>query len=280
MIYRNLFPGGCSKAVTLSYDDGVGQDVRLMDILRSHDMKATFNLNGGWMGDGGVRDDGIEVRRRTAEEISEQYLGFEVAVHGYTHPFLNLMPADMMAGEIARDRAALEAQTGYPVRGMAYPYGAYNEEVISQLRAMGIVYSRTTMSTNDFGLPKDFLAWHPTCHHKAANLDELCERFLTDKSFQPHKVFYLWGHSYEFDVDGNWEIIERFCDRMAHQEDVWYAANIEIYDYIEASKRLVSSVDGTLLYNPSAVDVWVTKNKTWRYPGEKICIPAGKTVRC
>ena len=280
MIYRNLFPGGKSKAVTLSYDDGVGQDIRLMDILRDHKMKATFNLDSGKMGVGGVRDDGVEVRRLLPEEAKEAYLGFEVAVHGYTHPFLTLMPKDMMAREIAKDREELEKLTGYPVRGMAYPYGAYNDGVIAQLREMGIVYARTTKSTGSFALPQDFLAWHPTCHHNAENLEELCERFLKDKSYNSHKVFYLWGHSYEFDADRNWDVIERFCDRMAGQADVWYASNIEIYEYIDASRRLVSSCDGRILYNPSALDVWVTKNGSLWTPGEKLCIPAGKVIDC
>jgi len=280
MIYRNLFPGGRSRALTLSYDDGVGQDVKLMNILRDHGMKATFNLDSGKMGVGGIREDGVEVRRMLPEEVKHAYYGFEVAVHGYTHPFLTLMPKDMVAREVAKDREELEKLTGYPVRGMAYPYGAFHQELIEQLRAMGIVYARTANSTNGFALPEDFLAWHPTCHHNAENLDELCGRFLNEKSYNPHKVFYLWGHSYEFDADRNWHVIERFCDRMAGHEDIWYATNIEIYEYIDASRRLVSSCDGRILYNPSALDVWVTKNGSLWAPGEKLCIPAGKVVDC
>jgi len=280
MIYRNLFPGGKSRALTLSYDDGVGQDVRLMNILREHGMKATFNLDSGKMGVGGVRADGVEVRRMLPEEVKESYYGFEVAVHGYTHPFLTLMPMDMVAREVAKDREELEKLTGYPVRGMAYPYGAYHRELIAQLKAMGIVYARTAASTGGFSLPEDFLAWHPTCHHNAPDLMELCDRFLNKKNYNPHEVFYLWGHSYEFDADKNWDVIERFCDKMAGHEDIWYASNIGIYEYIEASRRLVSSCDGRILYNPSALDVWVTKNGSLWTPGEKLCIPAGKVIDC
>lgn len=243
-------------------------------------MKATFNLDSGLMGDGGVREDGVEVRRLRPDEVREAYCGFEMAVHGYTHPFLTHMPKDMVAREVALDREKLEELAGYPVRGMAYPYGAYHGELVAQLRELGIVYSRTTRSTNTFCLPADFLAWHPTCHHNAQNLDELCEGFLNEKTYDPHRVFYLWGHSYEFDADKNWDRIERFCDKMAGHEDVWYATNIEIYDYIAASGRLVSSCNGRFLYNPSALDVWVTKNGSLRRAGERLCIPAGKTVDC
>ncbi len=41
------FPGGRKKALTLSYDDGVEQDRRLMQIMDAHGLKGTFNLNSG-----------------------------------------------------------------------------------------------------------------------------------------------------------------------------------------------------------------------------------------
>ena len=212
MIYCNLFPGGRTKALTLSYDDGAPEDLRLLELLRKYGMKGTFNLNAS---------------RISPESVRDNYLGFEVAVHGYTHPFLQMMPSDMMAREIALDRATLEESTGYPVRGMAYPYGTYNEKVIEQLRALGIVYSRTVVSTHNFRLPENYLEWHPTCHHDDPELWNLCDRFLADKSRDPHKVFYVWGHSFEFERKNNWERIERFCRMMAHRDDIAYVTNRE-----------------------------------------------------
>ena len=44
------FPEGKTKAVTLSYDDGVTQDKRLAELFRSHGLKCTFNLNAGLCG--------------------------------------------------------------------------------------------------------------------------------------------------------------------------------------------------------------------------------------
>ena len=38
------FPGGKKKALTLSYDDGVEQDIRLIDIMKKNGLKGTFNL--------------------------------------------------------------------------------------------------------------------------------------------------------------------------------------------------------------------------------------------
>ena len=41
------YPGGLAKAVTFSYDDGVEQDIRLVEIFNKNGIKGTFNINTG-----------------------------------------------------------------------------------------------------------------------------------------------------------------------------------------------------------------------------------------
>ena len=86
-MYRVLFPGGRRLAVTLSYDDGVSSDARLISLMNKQGLRGTFNLNGGCMhGEGSMR--GREyVYRMKPDEVREVYKGMEIAVHGYTHPF-------------------------------------------------------------------------------------------------------------------------------------------------------------------------------------------------
>ena len=45
-----LFPGGRNKVFTLSYDDGVTQDRRLVEIFNKYSVKCTFNLGCGNLG--------------------------------------------------------------------------------------------------------------------------------------------------------------------------------------------------------------------------------------
>ena len=86
-------------------------------------------------------------------------------------------------------------------------------------------------------------------------------------------MFYLWGHSYEFDDNDNWHIIEKFAELSGGNDDVWYATNIEIYEYVNAYKSLISTIDESVIYNPTAIDVWVfIENK-------KVCIKSGETYR-
>jgi hypothetical protein len=52
-------------------------------------------------------------------------------------------------------------------------------------------------------------------------------------------------------------VIEEFAKYIGGRDDIWYATNIEIYDYVKAYENLQTSVDKKILHNPSAIDVWV-----------------------
>ena len=188
------------------------------------------------------------------EEAADLYRGHEISCHGKNHYSLERIPRHCVLQQIIEDRQALESLAGYPVRGLSYPNGAFNSEILPILAGAGIVYSRTTVSTGRFSLPDDWLRWNPTCHHND-DLAGKAERFKTLKS--PLSVFYVWGHSYEFERQHNWELIEDFCRGISAQEDTWYATNIEIYDYIQAARGLQFSADGRLVFNPSCCPVWL-----------------------
>ena len=273
------FPEGRDRALTLSYDDGVEQDARLIEILDKHGIKATFNLNSGcYAREDKVYEPGTIHRRLSESAVTKLYSNpnHEVAVHSLTHPHLESMSPAVVAYEIIKDRENLEAQFGKIVRGMAYPFGTLNDSVVEALRVCGIAYSRTTVATKKFTLPTDWLRLPSTCHHNAPELMELAESFITKKvgSNDP-LLFYLWGHSYEFEADDNWNVIEEFAEYMGGRSNVWYATNIEIYEYIEAYKRLVFSVDGSAIYNPTAIDLWCAFGRS---EDPIIKLPAGETV--
>ena len=125
----------------------------------------------------------------------------------------------------------------------------------------------TCISTHDFRLPTDWLRLTAICHHNDPKLFELADRFITESPLnQPfHReswLFYLWGHSYEFDDHNNWDRMETFAEKAGQKEDVWYATNIEIYDYINAYNNLKFSINGDYVYNPSCFPIWLKKNRT------------------
>lgn len=62
------FPGGRAKALTLSYDDGVQQDHRLISILNRHGLKCTFNINSGLFPAKGTTFPPGQIHRRLTEQ--------------------------------------------------------------------------------------------------------------------------------------------------------------------------------------------------------------------
>lgn len=263
------FPGGKAKALTLSYDDGTRYDRTLVDILDRYGLKCTFNVNSGIFGTGGQR-------RLSAEELMETYSkgGHEIACHGAMHPHLEQLPPVLATADVFNDRLALEKLTGHSVRGMAYPYGSYNEAVVEILRNCGIVYSRTTVSTENFRMPTDWLRLPATCHHTNPRLMDLAKNFVeADNRSDAPLMFYLWGHSYEFNDSNNWNVIEDFAKFVGGKEEIWYATNIEIYDYVEDYYRLIWMVDGSAVQNPTARDIYLNVDQ------KDYMIPAGKAVK-
>lgn len=266
---------GKSKVLTLSYDDGVVQDIRLAKTLNKHGIKATFNINtGSYLPEEATREKFYG--RMKLSEAKELYINLdhEVAVHTLNHPFLEKMKTDEVLVQVIEDRRNIEKQYGTLARGMAYPFGTYSDNVIEALKMCGICYSRTVKSTESFKFPENWLELNPTCHHNNPKLMELAKKFVEEKSrhLSDNWLFYVWGHSYEFDNNDNWDVIENFAEYIGGKEDIWYATNIEIYDYVKAYENLQTSIDKNIVHNPSAIDVWFC------HKNEIYCVKAGQTL--
>ena len=220
---------GKRKALTFSYDDGVQEDKRLVALLNRYGMKGTFNLGSalldarrGW----NEWQRGLRVTYIDAADVRELYRGHEVAVHTAHHPDLTALDDATLRAELEDDKAALETLVGGDVVGMAYPYGAYDDRVVQAVANAGLRYARTVEDTHAFALPTDPLRWGHTCHHNDERLFELGEAFLSASDDEP-RLFTVWGHSYEFSVNENWDRLERFCAMMAQRDDVAYVTNRE-----------------------------------------------------
>ena len=266
--YRFLrFPEGKLKAVTFSYDDGVRQDIRFSQILNEHGLKCTFNINSE------ITSQGYE-RMLTFDEIREHIRdkGHEVAIHGACHRAPALQRTIDGIRGVLDCRIKLENEMGMIIRGMAYPDSgirmnqpgaASYDKIREYLSDLGVAYSRTLGGDNDiFDLPTDPYAWMPTAHHNNPNIFEYIEKFnaINEDSLyisrKSAKLFYIWGHSYEFDRNDNWDRIEKIASALGGRSDTWYATNIEIHDYIEAYKSLIFSADEGFVYNPTVHKVW------------------------
>lgn len=260
------FPEGKHKCLTMSYDDGKAFDRELVEFFNETGIKGTFHINGGLLGDNTYGE------RISEDEIKVLYEGHEISAHTYTHPTIERCPLDQVIQQVIEDRKVLEDLSGYPVRGLSYPNGSYSKEIMDLLPACGIEYARTVISTCNFAMPTDYLEWKPTCHHNNKEFNRLADDFIALNKSQYLYLFYVWGHSYEFEGNQTWDNFRSVCRKLSGQEDIWYATNIQIVDYMKAARNLKFSAKGDKVYNLSSLSIWIEVDK------KIIKIESGETI--
>ena len=219
---------GKKKAVTFSYDDGVEQDVRFIELLDRYGLRGTFNLNLGLQSpENTFQKSGVLVCRIGRADIASVYKDHEIAGHTMTHARLDALPDAAVREEIRACQDGLRQLTGRDVAGMAYPYGAYSDRAVEIARELGVRYARTTAQTEAFGLPRDLLRLETTCRHANPRTAELARAFVASEPDRP-QLFFLWGHTYEFDEFDAWGEIEEICQILAGRGDVFYGTNAEV----------------------------------------------------
>lgn len=229
---------GKMKAVTFSFDDGVTQDRRLIELFDKYGLKCTFNLNSELLGRPGQLQTkdyrGLPVSHNKVhpEEVRELYRNHEVAVHTLGHPNLIKLTDDAeVIRQVEQDRINLSELTGYEVVGMAYPCGPENnnDHVAELIRNhTGVKYARGFHSSHSFNLPDNLYRFKGSVHRAEPILGDLVKEFLETEATKP-MLFYLWGHSYEFDIQNTWDEFEDVCKQLSRHNDVFYGTNREVF---------------------------------------------------
>ncbi len=228
---------GKNKAITFSYDDGVTQDIRLIELFNKYNVKGTFNINSELLGKPGelIRNEvKISHNKIAPADLKYIYEGHEVAVHTLTHPNLTQIEDDKeVIRQVEEDRIKLSELAGYEVFGMAYPCGGVNcdDRVACLIKNnTPIEYARTITVTKSFEPYEDLYQYKGTVYHHT-DWDEM---FRLGKEFvelktDTQKVFYIWGHSYEFDIyPERWQQLEEFLKLVSGRDDIFYGTNREV----------------------------------------------------
>ena len=225
---------GKKKAITFSFDDGVTQDIRLIEILDRYGLKCTFNLNSEFLGlDGTLDRNGRTVRhdKIAKDKIKEVYKNHEVAVHTLTHPFLPSLEKDEIIRQVEKDRENLSEICGYNVVSMAYPCGGQNnDDRVAEIikNNTGVKFARGLESTYNFDLQENLLRFKPTVYYIEECLEKVVDEFLSLERDEM-SLLYIWGHSYEMDAEYiSWEKFEKVCRKLSGHDDIFYGTNSEV----------------------------------------------------
>lgn len=232
----NTFKDGKKKAVTFSYDDGVLQDIRLIEIFDKYGLKCTFNLNSKLLGNYGelVLDRKcIPHIKVNPDDVRTVYANHEVAVHTLSHPNLTMLDEKDIIRQVEEDRLNLSELCGYEVIGMAYPCGGTNnDDRVADIikNNTGVQFSRTITSSHSFDLQDNLYRFNPTVYHNSEwdKMVELAEEFIKLETDKP-QLLYIWGHAYEFDINNNWKKFEEFCEMLSGHKDIFYGTNREVF---------------------------------------------------
>lgn len=226
---------GKRKAVTFSFDDGVTQDIRLIEILNRYGLKGTFNINSELLGKPGeLERNGRTVRHDKISpcDVRNVYAGHEVAAHTLTHPNLTRLEEKEIVRQVEEDRKRLSELCGYEVVGMAYPCGGVNnDDRVAEIiqKNTGIRYARTITSTYSFDRQEQLYRFHPSVYYIEENFEAVIDSFLASDSDE-QQLLYIWGHSYEMDAEYiSWDTFERLCAKLANRSEIFYGTNREVF---------------------------------------------------
>lgn len=229
-----------NKFLTFSYDDGVIQDRRLVPLLDKYGLKATFNLNSGWLGKTHhfrYKGETFVHQKVEREEVPSLYRNHEVAAHTLTHPKLPTLSDEEILFQVEEDRKVLSSLVGYEVVGMAYPGGTnnHNERTEKLIRGhTGIRYCRTVDDSHSFAIPENPYELCPSIHHLSEQAFDLCREFVQRKTDKP-QLLYIWGHSYELDLEGKWEQLEELFKLLSGHDDIVYGTNAEVLERLKTN---------------------------------------------
>lgn len=164
---KKLYPNGKTKAFSVTYDDGVLQDIRFVELLNKYNLKGTFNINSGLMENEfeWIHENGSVIKRLPKDKVVLLYDGHEIASHTLTHPYIDNLSESEILFELQSDKANLEKLFGREIKGFAVPFDYYSDLIEKCVKQAGFSYARISKESRSFTPQTDYFKWKATVFH-------------------------------------------------------------------------------------------------------------------
>lgn len=255
---KKLYPFGKAKAFNVTYDDGVLQDVRFVELLNAYNLKGTFNLNSGLMENEFEwrHESGVVVKRLPKEKVLSLYDGHEIASHTLTHTYLEGKSKDEIMFELKEDKKNLENLFNRGIKGFAVPFEYYDDLIEVCTKKCGFEYTRIPEETLTFKPQTDYHKWKATVFHLDEAFENLAKAFIsTDEELA---LFQIVGHSYDLDTENMWDKIEGVFKEISSQNDILPMTTIEVIGYLKAMEQ--AEITDSHIINHSEQTLWFSVN--------------------
>ena len=300
----HFFPGWVRKSFTFSIDDGnIEMDEKFLHFTKPAGVKGTFNLctplkegfdyksfyEGYEIADHCYRH-AYPLTEKTRRPMKDEPFDRHTAdtafaymdpeedglARFFTYKWVYLAPTTETYLACAR-RAQKELEEVFgkgSVRSYVWPYGYQeNDEVNAAIRNEGYQSVRITGRVKDktgFAFPADRQAWSYNADHN--NLLDLAKTYAEYPDDGELKFFCFGLHSYDYENNDCWNVLEDFCRDYGNRPDRFYYASVgDLFDYEDAVKSVI--VTENSLKNPSNVDLYIKLN------GEKTILPANGEIK-
>ncbi len=123
------------KSVLITFDDGYrGIYEYAAPELKKRGMKGTFFIITGMVG---LPDDLYPyITKKELKKLAADPL-FSIGSHTISHPHLDQLDPEQKKKEIGESRKLLQEWSGREIQALAFPYGAYDKEVLREIQAAG-----------------------------------------------------------------------------------------------------------------------------------------------
>ena len=252
------YPEGRLKAFNVTYDDGVCQDVRLVELLNPYGIRGTFNLNSQLMAEefAWIHENGMTVRRLPPQTVRDLYAGHEVASHTLTHPYMDSLPEGEILRQMSEDKANLERLFERPVSGFAVPFTYYSPLIADCARRCGFSYARMSEERYTYAPPEDDYYWAAGTYHISPGFADFVNGFWETE--EELALCQIVGHSYDLDTLQMWELMESLISRVAADKDTLPVTHLEAVRYWQAMQKAV--IEEAYIFNGSDTVLWFEIN--------------------